>query len=48
MKRFEGNPILEPIGRHNWESRLVFNAATILINKKVPILYRATGNDHTA
>lgn len=46
MKRFEGNPILEPIGKHNWESRLVFNAAAILLNKKVHLLYRAMGNDN--
>ncbi len=45
MKRFEGNPILEPIGEHNWESRLVFNAAAILLNKQVHLLYRAMGND---
>jgi len=46
MKRFEGNPILEPIGEHKWESRLVFNAAAILLNNQVHLLYRAMGNDH--
>ena len=46
MKRFEGNPILEPIGTHNWESRLVFNAAAISVNKQVHLIYRAMGNDH--
>jgi len=46
LKRFEGNPILEPIGNHSWESRLVFNAAAVLVNKQVHILYRAMGNDH--
>jgi len=46
LKRFEGNPILEPIGTHNWESRLVFNAAAIAVNKQVHLIYRAMGNDH--
>jgi len=46
LKRFEGNPILEPIGIHNWESRLVFNAAAISVNKQVHLIYRAMGNDH--
>jgi predicted GH43/DUF377 family glycosyl hydrolase len=46
LKRFEGNPILEPIGTHNWESRLVFNAAAISVNKQVHLIYRAMGNDH--
>jgi predicted GH43/DUF377 family glycosyl hydrolase len=46
LKRFEGIPILEPRGNHSWESRLVFNAAAILLNKQVHLLYRAMGNDH--
>ena len=46
MKRFEGNPILKPIGKNNWESRTVSNAACIRINKKIHLLYRAVGNDN--
>ncbi len=46
MNRFEGNPILEPIGTHDWESQLVCNAATFAFDKKIHILYRAMGNDH--
>ncbi|MDH5482226.1 MAG: glycosidase [Candidatus Bathyarchaeota archaeon] len=45
MKRFQGNPILEPDGTHRWESRRVFNAAVLRINKNNHILYRAMGQD---
>jgi len=45
MKRFQGNPILKPIPEHPWESRMVFNAAAISMNKNIHILYRAIGND---
>ncbi len=45
MKRFPNNPILEPIGAHAWESHFVFNAAAILADKRVHILYRAMGTD---
>jgi len=45
MKRFEGNPILKPIAKHPWESRRVFNAAAVVLNKRIHILYRAIGND---
>lgn len=45
MKRFHGNPILEPIGNHRWESRRVFNAGVIAADKKIHILYRAMGQD---
>jgi predicted GH43/DUF377 family glycosyl hydrolase len=45
MKRFQGNPILKPIAKHPWESRLVFNAAAISMGENIHILYRAIGND---
>lgn len=45
MKRFQGNPILEPVGTNEWESRRVFNAAVLSINKHTYILYRAMGHD---
>lgn len=45
MQRFQGNPILEPIGTHAWESRRVFNAAALLADKRIHILYRAMGDD---
>jgi predicted GH43/DUF377 family glycosyl hydrolase len=46
MKRFQGNPILEPIGTHEWESRRVFNAAVLSLDKRTHILYRAMGDDN--
>jgi predicted GH43/DUF377 family glycosyl hydrolase len=45
MKRYEGNPILQPIAENSWESKLVFNAAAVLLEKRIHILYRAIGND---
>jgi predicted GH43/DUF377 family glycosyl hydrolase len=45
MKRFQGNPILEPIGNNKWESRRVFNAGVLASDTKVHILYRAIGHD---
>lgn len=45
MKRFEGNPILKPDHKHNWESRAVFNAAATYADGRVHLLYRAIGKD---
>lgn len=45
MRRFQGNPILQPIASNPWESKNVFNAAAIEVGKKVHLLYRAMGND---
>ena len=45
MKRFLGNPIVEPIGTHKWESRRIFNAAAFRANEKTHVLYRAMGQD---
>jgi len=45
MKRYESNPILQPRVENPWESKLVFNAAAIPLDKQIHILYRAIGND---
>jgi len=45
MGRFEGNPILEPLKHHPWESRYVFNPAVIQLGGRVHIFYRAIGED---
>lgn len=45
MRRYKGNPILEPKGENPWESRLVFNSAAIHLKDKIHLLYRAMGND---
>lgn len=44
LKRYEGNPILEPIPDHEWEARCVFNAAALYKNG-IHIVYRAMGED---
>lgn len=45
MKRFRENPILKPVVENAWETRAVFNAATIYFDRRIHILYRAVGND---
>lgn len=45
MRRFQDNPILQPIASNPWESKEVLNAAAIGVGKQVHILYRAIGND---
>lgn len=45
LKRHELNPLLEPIEDHYWESRYVLNAATVRLEGKVYVLYRAFGDD---
>lgn len=45
LVRYPGNPILEPIKEHPWESRYVLNAAAFRLDDKVYILYRAFGDD---
>ena len=46
MRRFKGNPILEPVSEHVWESRRVYNAAAVKLDKKIQLLYRAECNDN--
>jgi predicted GH43/DUF377 family glycosyl hydrolase len=41
IELFEGNPILEPIGKQQLGIAASFNAAAILLNKQVHLLYRA-------
>jgi len=45
LDRFHGNPILEPILEHKWESKYVLNAAALRLVSKVYLLYRAFGED---
>ncbi len=45
LKRYAGNPILDPIPEHWWENKYVLNAAAIRIKDKVYLLYRAFGQD---
>ncbi|MDY7039784.1 MAG: hypothetical protein SVX38_02855, partial [Chloroflexota bacterium] len=46
--RLDGNPILEPIASHAWESMLVYNPAAIRLDGITYIVYRALGDDHTS
>ncbi|TYP57803.1 glycosidase [Thermosediminibacter litoriperuensis] len=48
LKRYEKNPILNPIKEHWWESRYVLNAAALRIKGKVYLLYRAFGQDEVS
>lgn len=41
LKRYERNPILAPVKAHEWESRTVFNCASVYLEGKVHIIYRA-------
>lgn len=46
--RAKENPILIPRTENAWESKLVFNAATIELDGKIFILYRAMGAENTS
>lgn len=45
LKRYEKNPLLEPIQNHYWETKMVFNCAATLKNNKIYIVYRGRGED---
>ncbi len=46
--RFRGNPILEPVAGHPWESKAVFNPSAVHAQGKVRLFYRAMGDDDTS
>ncbi|RJQ38050.1 hypothetical protein C4559_02395 [Candidatus Microgenomates bacterium] len=50
LKKADHNPILSPDPNHSWESKAVFNPASLYDeeNKKVHFLYRAVGDDWTS
>lgn len=45
LHRYEGNPLLEPVKNHDWESKYVLNPGAIRIGDKVYLFYRAVGDD---
>jgi len=45
LKKFLGNPILEPDFQSVWESKAVFNPAAICVGGKVHLVYRAIGDN---
>ncbi len=48
FKRYEKNPILLPRSENGWESKAVFNPATIEIDGTIHIVYRALSEDNTS
>ncbi len=48
IKRNPKNPILEPVAKNAWEAKAVFNPASIYLNKKVHIVYRAMSHENTS
>lgn len=45
LLRYEGNPLLEPIAKHDWESKYVLNPGALRIKDKVYLFYRAVGRE---
>ena len=45
LKKLKNNPILRPIVNHFWESKFVFNPATVWEDEKVHLVYRAMGEN---
>jgi predicted GH43/DUF377 family glycosyl hydrolase len=43
LERYDDNPILSPNEKNWWESKSVFNCASLYDGKKVHLLYRAVG-----
>ena len=43
LKKFDGNPIIEPDEAHDWESQYTFNPAAVYEEGKVHLAYRAIG-----
>jgi predicted GH43/DUF377 family glycosyl hydrolase len=48
LKRFEGNPIIQPIKEHSWESKATFNPGAIFEGGKVHLIYRAMSEENTS
>lgn len=48
LKKFKGNPIIEPISGHHWESKYTKNPTAIYEKGKVHIIYRAMGEEETS
>ncbi len=45
LQRTENNPILSPVSKNYWESEAVFNPASIFLDGRVHLIYRAIGKD---
>ena len=45
LKKFSGNPIIDPKAHVSWESQAVLNPGAVLHNGRIHLFYRALGND---
>lgn len=45
VKKVKENPLMGPIDKHSWESRMVFNPAAVYDQGKIHLIYRAVGDD---
>lgn len=43
--RSHKNPLLGPVGHHEWENHSVFNPAAVYLGGRIHLLYRAIGGD---
>lgn len=48
MEKYSGNPILEPLKEHSWESKYAFNPTAVQEGNKIYIIYRAMGDNDTS
>ncbi|GIW63438.1 MAG: hypothetical protein KatS3mg091_240 [Patescibacteria group bacterium] len=48
FKRVSDEPLLTPRSGYDWESQAVFNPASLLIDDKIYIVYRAMSSDNTS
>jgi predicted GH43/DUF377 family glycosyl hydrolase len=48
FERFSENPILERVPEHKWEEKDVFNPASLYLDGKFHILYRAMSHENTS
>jgi predicted GH43/DUF377 family glycosyl hydrolase len=48
FKRFPQNPIILPKTENKWEEKATFNPASIALNGKIHIVYRAMSQDNTS
>lgn len=45
LKKFAGNPIIEPSELHPWETKATFNPAALYARGRVHLIYRAIGDN---
>ena len=48
FKRFDKNPLLQPVKDHDWEQRAAFNGCPVQSGKNIHFLYRAVSKDNVS